>query len=93
MGDVFRGAIRSMAKGVLLVHNHPSGSPAPSAQDKDLTRRAAKAGQVLGYPLFDHVIIAKTGSFSLCSNRDERRKRLPAIPLRQAAERTNKHWT
>ena len=45
------------AVGILLVHNHPSGDPTPSQADLDVTQRIAEAGELLGIPLLDHIII------------------------------------
>lgn len=49
----------------VLMHNHPSGDPAPSRADIDITRRVAEAGKRLGISLHDHVIIAASGHSSL----------------------------
>jgi DNA repair protein RadC len=56
--EVFRPAIAEAAAGVIVVHNHPSGDPTPSAEDRAVTRQLAAAGQLLDLPLYDHVIIA-----------------------------------
>ena len=61
--DVLRSAIREAASGFLLVHNHPSGDPTPSLEDKSFTDAVAKAGLVVGVPLLDHIIVAR-GRFS-----------------------------
>ncbi len=55
--DVFREAIRHSASALIIVHNHPSGNPAPSKADDTLTRELAEAGRLLRIPLLDHVII------------------------------------
>jgi DNA repair protein RadC len=55
--EVFRPAIREAAAAVVLVHNHPSGDPAPSAEDRAVTRNLARAGQTLGIRVLDHVIV------------------------------------
>jgi DNA repair protein RadC len=55
--EVFRTAITESAAAVLLVHNHPSGDPTPSAEDRAVTRQLARAGEVVGIPVVDHVII------------------------------------
>jgi DNA repair protein RadC len=55
--DVFRPAIVSSAYAVVVVHNHPSGDPAPSQSDHGLTRRLAEAAELLQIKLLDHVII------------------------------------
>jgi len=61
LGDAFHGAIRQGARGIILVHNHPSGSLRVSKEDKSLTERAADAGELLGYTLLDHVILSRYG--------------------------------
>ncbi len=55
--DIFREAIRHSAASLIIVHNHPSGNPAPSKMDDTLTRELAEAGKLLRLPLLDHVII------------------------------------
>lgn len=62
--EVFKEAIVHNAASVILVHNHPSGDPEPSADDLSVTRRLAEAGKILGIEVVDHVIIAKTTYFS-----------------------------
>jgi DNA repair protein RadC len=56
--EVFRAAIAEAAAGIIVVHNHPSGDPTPSAEDKAVTRQLAEAGRLLDLPLYDHVILA-----------------------------------
>jgi DNA repair protein RadC len=60
--EVFRPLIRMAAAGGVLVHNHPSGDPAPSRADRELTRRMREVGRMLGIPIIDHVVIGD-GSF------------------------------
>lgn len=55
--EVFKLAIRESAAGVIFVHNHPSGDPTPSREDRHLTDRLVAAGRVLGITVLDHVII------------------------------------
>lgn len=57
-------AFLTSAAGVFMVHNHPSGDPAPSPEDVALTRRVKEAVQCVGIQLFDHVIIARHGETS-----------------------------
>lgn len=59
--EVFRGAILAGAVGLILVHNHPSGDPAPSQEDKDVTRRLVEVGRTVGIPVLDHVIVGTRG--------------------------------
>ncbi len=63
--DVLRAALREAASAFLVVHNHPSGDPTPSAADLDFTARLARAGHAVGMPLLDHVIVAREGATSL----------------------------
>jgi DNA repair protein RadC len=63
--EVIRRAIDLGSAAIILVHNHPSGDPAPSRADIDITRRVAEAGKRLGIALHDHIIIAGSGHSSL----------------------------
>ena len=56
--EVFRAAIAEAAAGIIVVHNHPSGDPTPSAEDRAATKQLCSAGRLLDLPLYDHVIIA-----------------------------------
>ena len=55
--EIFLAAVSYHAVGILLVHNHPSGDPTPSRADLDFTQRVSRAGDILGIPLIDHIII------------------------------------
>lgn len=63
--ELFRRAIQTSAAAVILVHNHPSGDPAPSAEDLSLTRRLVEAGKLLGIEVLDHLIIGDNRYVSL----------------------------
>ena len=63
--DVFQRAILSNAASVILVHNHPSGDPAPSQEDIELTRRLVEAGKVMDIAVLDHIVIGDGGYASL----------------------------
>ena len=56
--EVFRAAIAEAAAGIIVVHNHPSGDPTPSADDRAVTRQLVDAGRLLDLPVYDHVIVA-----------------------------------
>lgn len=58
VGELFCEAVRRQASGVILVHNHPSGDPAPSPDDLHLTAEAIAAGRLLDIPVLDHIVIA-----------------------------------
>ena len=55
--EVFRPAIEESAAAVILVHNHPSGEPMPSAEDRAITERLRGAGELVGVQVLDHVVI------------------------------------
>lgn len=57
--EVFREAIAERAAAIILVHNHPSGDPAPSADDRNVTDQLVAAGRLLDIPVHDHVIIGR----------------------------------
>ena len=57
--EIFRPAFLQNASAIVLVHNHPSGDPAPSAEDVKLTRQMIQVGQVMGIKILDHVIIGR----------------------------------
>jgi DNA repair protein RadC len=63
--EVFRPALREAAAALILVHNHPSGDPTPSREDREVTARLARAGVLLGIPVLDHVVVAERGYASL----------------------------
>jgi DNA repair protein RadC len=63
--DVFRLAIKRNAVAVIVAHNHPSGDPEPSSDDRALTERLTAAGRVLGIPLLDHLVLCKSAHVSL----------------------------
>ena len=55
--EVFKTALLSSASSVLFVHNHPSGDPAPSREDHELTKRLKDGGELLGLRVLDHIIV------------------------------------
>lgn len=57
--EVFREAIAERAAAIILVHNHPSGDPTPSADDRSVTEQLVAAGRVLDIPVHDHLIIGR----------------------------------
>ena len=62
--DALREAVRIGAHGVVFVHNHPSGDPAASVEDGDLTERLRAASELVGVVARDHVVVATGGYFS-----------------------------
>lgn len=63
--EVFRPAIEHNAYALILVHNHPSGDPSPSEEDKAVTASLAQAAEILHIPLLDHIIVGKRAYESL----------------------------
>jgi DNA repair protein RadC len=57
--EVMRRALELSASAVILVHNHPSGDPTPSAADIDMTRRVVEGGRALGIAVHDHVVVGR----------------------------------
>jgi len=55
--EVFAPAIREAAAGLVLIHNHPSGDPEPSPEDREVTRRLVAVGELVGIRILDHVIV------------------------------------
>ena len=68
--EVFRFAIQVGAHCVAVAHNHPSGDPSPSPEDRMLTRRLHGVGELVGVRLVDHVIVAKNGHYSFRAGGD-----------------------
>jgi DNA repair protein RadC len=62
--EVFRPAIMNGAAGLIFLHNHPSGDPAPSPEDAQITRRLAETGKVIGIRVLDHIVIGDARYFS-----------------------------
>jgi DNA repair protein RadC len=55
--EVFIPAVKESAAAIILVHNHPTGDPAPSSEDIAITRRLREAGEIMGIKVLDHIII------------------------------------
>lgn len=62
--EVFRPAVIHGAAAVIFVHNHPSGEPEPSMEDRQMTERLVEAGKILGIQVLDHVVIGRWRYFS-----------------------------
>jgi len=62
--EVFHAAITEAAASVVLAHNHPSGEPSPSPEDKAITEKLVAAGELIGIPVSDHVIVGEGRYFS-----------------------------
>lgn len=67
--EVFREAVVESAAGVVLLHNHPSGDPAPSEEDIKLTRQLVRGGEAVGIPILDHIILGSNRYYSFADTR------------------------
>ena len=65
--EIYRTGIRHNAAALIIVHNHPSGDPAPSPEDVQLTRTLIDAGNMLEMPVLDHVVVGNRGMISIKS--------------------------
>lgn len=57
IGEMFREAVRATASAIVVIHNHPSGDPTPSAADVSMTKLLVQAGDLLGIDVYDHLVI------------------------------------
>ena len=62
--DIFRPAIANMTAGLIFIHNHPSGDPAPSDEDIQITKRLCEVGKLIGIKCLDHIIIGSGRYYS-----------------------------
>lgn len=66
--EIFHAAVQNMATNIILLHNHPSGDPTPSREDKESTKSLVQAGKILNIQVMDHIIIGRNG---YCSFKEE----------------------
>ena len=62
--EIFSLAVKENASSLILCHNHPSGSVTPSNEDIETTRRLVEAGEIIGIPVIDHLILTQDSHFS-----------------------------
>ena len=62
--EILKRALLCDAAGIIVYHNHPSGDPTPSREDREFTRRLAAAAEALGVRLLDHLVVSAVGSVS-----------------------------
>jgi DNA repair protein RadC len=67
--EVFKPAIRESASALILVHNHPSGDPTPSQDDKTITKDLKRAAETLGLQILDHIILSKDKALSMAEEK------------------------
>jgi DNA repair protein RadC len=66
--EVFKPALRDSAAAVALMHNHPSGDPTPSPEDRALTSRLKQAAELLGIRLLDHIVLGRDSHVSFAED-------------------------
>jgi DNA repair protein RadC len=69
VGEIFKAAVRENAVSIVVVHNHPSGDPTPSADDVRLTETLVDSGKLLDIEILDHIVLARHGHVSLKERR------------------------
>jgi DNA repair protein RadC len=83
-GDVYRAALHLAAAAVVFVHNHPSGDPAPSQEDVEITRRLRECGEMLAIRVLDHVILGADRYYSFSDRGLLYKCKLLSCPLFQS---------
>ena len=69
--ETFKAAIIGQASALILAHNHPSGDPTPSQEDRALTKRLKEVGELVGIPVLDHLVIGDGGRYASFADRGE----------------------
>jgi DNA repair protein RadC len=69
--ETFKAAIVGSAAAIILAHNHPSGDPTPSQEDRQLSARLKECGTLLGIPVLDHLVIGDGGRYASFADRRE----------------------
>ncbi len=67
--EIFKAAIENSSASIILIHNHPSGNPDPSAEDINITKKIVESGKIMDIPVFDHLIIAGNSFTSFVEKR------------------------
>lgn len=67
--EIFEPAVKLLAASIIIVHNHPSGETNPSKEDIEITKQLHKAGEIMGIPILDHIIVTKDGFYSFDNNK------------------------
>ena len=62
--DTMRAAVIQGASAIVLAHNHPSGDPTPSREDRECTKRLCHAGRILGIRVLDHIVVGESDYYS-----------------------------
>ena len=66
--EIFKQAVRHSASAIIVMHNHPSGDPEPSAEDIAITEQLIEAGRILGIRMLDHIILGANSFHSFKDN-------------------------
>ena len=66
--EIIKEALNNSAAAIIFVHNHPSGDPSPSVDDKEITKRLVNASNLVGIRPFDHIIIGKNSYYSFAES-------------------------
>jgi DNA repair protein RadC len=66
--EAFRSAVREAAAAIIFVHNHPSGDPTPSLEDRRITERLRHAGELMGIAVLDHVVVGRAAYWSFADH-------------------------
>jgi DNA repair protein RadC len=70
VAELFKAAVRENCAAIIVAHNHPSGDPTPSPEDRDLTHRLVAAGSLMGIDVVDHLILGDTRYWSFKQSGD-----------------------
>lgn len=68
--EVFKPAILGSASSIIVSHNHPSGDTQPSKEDLSFTKQLVKAGEIIGIPVIDHIILTDDGQYTSFAERN-----------------------
>ena len=66
--DIFKPAIENNTSNIIVIHNHPSGDETPSDEDIHVTEKLIKAGEIMGIPIVDHIIVTRETYYSFKEN-------------------------
>lgn len=69
--EIFKEAVLASAYSIVVLHNHPSGDPAPSDEDKEIANKLISSGEIIGIPILDFIIIGKEGYYSFGEEQNE----------------------
>ena len=71
VAEIWKAALLCNTAQIIIAHNHPSGNPKPSNEDVQITKRLIRAGQLLGIPLLDHIIVTENTYYSFRENQND----------------------